>query len=76
VDEPIEEVVAPDSLGGERDDVGIVYGRWALHGKEGGVVLPDTARLPVDALVRLVRQERIGELPEVLAPAAVWRPPG
>jgi ESX secretion-associated protein EspG len=37
-------------------------------------VLPGSARLPLDALARLVRQERIGELPDVLAPTAVWRP--
>nr|WP_198151770.1 ESX secretion-associated protein EspG [Kibdelosporangium sp. MJ126-NF4]CEL18895.1 hypothetical protein [Kibdelosporangium sp. MJ126-NF4]CTQ95301.1 hypothetical protein [Kibdelosporangium sp. MJ126-NF4] len=37
-------------------------------------MLPDTARLPLDALVRLVRGERIGELPEVLSPTAVWQP--
>ena len=37
-------------------------------------MLPGSARLPVDALARLVRDEHIGELPDVLAPAAVWRP--
>ncbi|SMD16364.1 EspG family protein [Kibdelosporangium aridum] len=37
-------------------------------------MLPRPVRLPVDALATLLRQERIGELPEVLAPAAVWRP--
>ena len=37
-------------------------------------MLPGSARLPLDALARLVRQEGIGELPDVLAPAAVWRP--
>lgn len=31
-------------------------------------------RLPVNTLARLLRHERIGELPEVLAPAAVWQP--
>ncbi|ONI77260.1 hypothetical protein ALI144C_34930 [Actinosynnema sp. ALI-1.44] len=37
-------------------------------------MLPDSARLSLDALVRLVRRERIGELPDVLSPTAVWLP--
>jgi hypothetical protein len=37
-------------------------------------VLPGSARLRLDALARLVRREHIGELPDVLAPTAVWRP--
>lgn len=38
------------------------------------MVLPDSVRLPVDALARLVSEEGIGQLPDVIAPAAVWRP--
>jgi hypothetical protein len=38
------------------------------------MVLPDSARLPVDALARLVSEESIGQLPDVIAPAAAWRP--
>jgi hypothetical protein len=37
-------------------------------------MLPGTARLSVDALAHLVRVERIGELPDVLAPPPVWQP--
>lgn len=37
-------------------------------------MLPGSARLPADVLARLVRQERIGELPVVLSPTAVWQP--
>ncbi len=36
-------------------------------------MLPRPVRLPVDALATLLRHARIGELPEVLAPVAVWR---
>jgi hypothetical protein len=38
------------------------------------MVLPDSARLPVDALARLVSEEGIGQLPDVVAATAVWRP--
>ncbi|CAM3880432.1 ESX secretion-associated protein EspG [Kibdelosporangium persicum] len=37
-------------------------------------MLPGPARLSLDALARLVRAEQIGELPDVLAPPAVWQP--
>jgi hypothetical protein len=39
------------------------------------MVLPGPARLSVDALTSLLAMERIGELHQVLAPAAIWRPP-